>query len=149
MAVTLPLSVRAVVEAVAARLATVEGWAESPFLPSLLGLDPATIAARRFSVEAPDSADEGGRQRSNAPVLVRSRVIVRALAQVGPKGQLESSRAALDTEATLLRALIGSSDWTDRNFQLVYSNSRRTPLPSGEWVRLELEFVSLHYLSLS
>ena len=130
--------------AIAARIVALSAdWKESKFVPDRLGLDPASVAHQAFSVDLPAGHTTGGRQRQS---LTQSEtVIVRFTWQVKPKDQVTSYDDGLNAERALMNQLIAPS-WTS-TFQLLYVNSSRLTLETGEWRRHVLTFNALLYLT--
>lgn len=134
-------------QTVAARITAIgTPWNESKFLPSLLGIDPSSLAHCAFSVELPNGRTTGGRQKGPDNLQQVETVIVRFTWQVKPMNQMESYDAALDAELLLIQTLLAKG-WTS-NFQFLYVSSSRSPVDTGEWIRVEISFNALFYLNL-
>ena len=134
-------------QTVAARIAAIgTPWNESKFVPSLLGIDPSSLAHGAFSVELPNGRTTGGRQKRPDNLEQAETTVIRFTWQVKPMNQVESYDSALDAELLLIQTLLATG-WTS-NFRFIYVSSLRSPVETGEWIRVEISFNALFYLNL-
>lgn len=131
--------------AVATRIAALDAatWRESAGAPDLVGRLPATAMHGAYSVDVPSSRVTRGTQRRS--MLVEARVLVRFLWRLKPSEGLVSTDAALDAEVALVDHLC--AQWGP--VHLLWQDSQRASLDSGDWRLHILTFVSSFYATPS
>jgi hypothetical protein len=138
---------------IAARVAAIGGdWNIAPVPWALFGpsLVPDAIPSSKghlaFAVGLTATESMKDRQRPSEGVETRTRASVKFLARLTPKDQLASEDAALDAELAVVQqmcAVPGGDVWPNF-FHVIWRNSARTAVPTGEWFVVEVQFDVFH-----
>jgi hypothetical protein len=138
---------------IAARVAAIGGdWNIAPVPWALFGpsLVPDAIPSSKghlaFAVGLTATESMKDRQRPSEGVETRTRASVKFLARLTPKDQLASEDAALDAELAVVQqmcAVPGGDVWPNF-FHVIWRNSARTAVPTGEWFVVEVQFDIYH-----
>ena len=137
------LTVKALRQRIEAALSAVAGFTLSPLVLDNFARSPESVMHRGFAVGVPVSRwTTNGRQRVTVGSLDETTITVRFAYKIKPKAQNASYDAALDDERSLIKAVVGMSRVNVTG--LVYDNTRRAVLDSGEWVVIDVAFSAQH-----
>lgn len=131
---------------IAASLEAVTGWRESTFHPGLFGRDPQPTMHKAFAVGMPTMAlPDAQRQKLTEGAYVVSQVDVRTGHRIRADAQVADYAAALDEEALLIKAVVGTS--TADGIHFLFDSAARDDSIEG-WTLGTLRFRAIHRIAL-
>jgi len=139
-------------QAVAARVAGLSGWTQSPVPFDAFGVSgapeavPSSVAHLHFSIGFGTTRAIGNRHRSLDGVRCETELPVRFFARLQPKAGTTSLDTALGAEVDLVKRL--DSQWS-ADVQCYWLRSERSSTPAGDWLRLDVYFGVQHLLALA
>lgn len=142
------LSISALRAAVATQILTISGFTQSKIPPDYFGRNENTVAHKRFAVQMSISNASPERQRRAVGVMMESIIRVKFAYRLRPKDAYPTDYdLALDTEESVIGAVISSYQTINPNVELRYARSVRDISDSMEWMLFDIEFNSYHFIS--
>lgn len=143
----MPVSVKELQRAIAAKVDGLTGFREVRQLPELFGRTQNTIAHLGFAVEVSTTSETNERQRIAVGLYASTTVRIKYAYRLRPHDLILDYGNALDKEQLIIAAVM------DRNFSKgieirFVRATRRTP-DSQEYLISEIELQALHTISLS
>lgn len=134
----------------ATKISALDGFDESRNPFDGYGRSPNTIAHQRFSVGIGSvSSRDDDRQKQSSGVMAATEVRVRYAYRIKPKDQVSSYDGGLQSAQNLITALTNRTSPLHDDLQIRFSGMDNELSDSGEWLSLTLNFLIIHFLSLS
>ena len=145
----MPIAVKTIRQRVATAVDAATGFSEAKAPLGVFPRDPASVLHLRFAVGCPRTTTIQGRQRPTEGALCRTEVVVTFAHRIKPKDQVASYDDCLDSEASIIAAVMADTG-TLTELQLKYeSTTERSVDQAGEWYIGSVAFSSLHTIALS
>ena len=129
--------------------ATTPGFKHASVLAEVYGFTPGSLIHEGFAVSVPSTTPMAGRQRAAKGTHVSDLILVRWSYRLRPTDQWTDYKAALDAEQTLQAACMAEGSSMRANTGISFVSASREIIDSGAWVIGDLQFSTLHLLSLS
>lgn len=131
-------------QAIQTQVQTVSGFTLIPLPPSYFRRVQNTIAHKGFTIDVTTSNDEGERMRGAGSVYISSTVRVIFAYRLRPKDIITDYDNSMDTEQSVIKAVLGSYAGIQSGMQVRYNRSTRDVPDSMEYMITTLEFTILH-----
>ncbi len=132
-------------EAIITKVETISGFKQVPFLGEYIGRVQNTLAHKGFNVTLSSSQTMDSRDRRPIYYLDTT-VRVRFAYRLRPHDQNTDYNSALESEESIIEAVLGSYASIQAGIQIKYARSTRQPVDSLEYIIIEIEFTTLHHL---
>ena len=131
-------------QAIQTKVETVSGFKLVPFPPTYFRRIQNTIAHKGFTIDVSTSNDQGERMRGTGSVYLSSTVRIMFAFRLRPKDIVTDYDNSMDTEESVIKAVLGSYAGIQAGIQVRYNRSTRDVPDSMEYMVTTLEFTVLH-----
>jgi len=136
-------------QAIAEKIAALEGFKESKHTPDFFGRTENTVAHLAFTVSMASSSAMDERQRSSVGQYISTPVQVVFSYRLRPLDIYPTDYdLAMDKEEAIIAACLGAYTVPKNKFTLRYVSSTREVTDSQEYMLIYIDFTTLHTINL-